>query len=546
MTKIAGFLCLLLIPLSAAQAATRALLIGVSEYPSLPASIQLRGPRRDVPVWRDWLIERGLARNNIRVLADGVGGGALPTGQAIRDALRLAAAEAQPGDYWLLMLAGHGSRQPRFSASELPAMGYEGIFLPRDIGRWDGSVAAVRNALSATELSAALGAIRDKGAFVWAVFDTCYAGSLMRGETGGETRWRYVDPTLLGVPEAGAAWRGQSGAGASPLGPLLSEPEGQVAFFAAQDFEATPELKIDGDWHSLFAHGLLRFLREQPQVSYRALMDQLAQRYRKEGREQGPRPYLRAGLAQYLPVLQSPRPLWPTLSLVADPDCETGAPAGWADPYRRTLSALTGQVDWSEQTPAADLRLCPGASGARLRLGAVGSSFAASAELAPAELVPALQSLLPLLRLMKAPAPMPAGGAAGLTLTVTDDRGRRLPPASRLHPGQRLRLELRNRTAVPRDLALIHVDATLSSSLLYPLSSERGRIEAGGARSLRLRIDERLPGRENLLLVSLPAPPDGAPTDLRFLVEPLRGDEPAGRALLLYAEVQQFSWETIP
>lgn len=552
MNKIAALIFLLLSQIPIALAASRALLVGVSEYPSLPGNAQLRGPMRDVPAWRDWLIERGLARDDIRLVADGVEGGVLPTGAAIREALRRSAAEARPGDYFLLMLSGHGSRQPRFPVAALPSTDYEGIFLPRDIGRWDGSIAAVRNALSATELSAALDAIRHKGAFVWVLFDTCYAGALRRGgvdsEPDGEARWRYLDPSLLGVPESMAS-RGESRPEPGSLigGAMLDEPEGQVAYFAARDFEATPELKLDGDWHSLFAHSLLKRLRELPQGSYRNVMDALVQDYRAQGRESGPGPYLRAGFAQYLPVLLPPQSLWPSLSLAADPDCEAGAAAGWAEPYRQALAALAGQVEWREQAPLADLRLCAGVTGARLRLGeAAGAGFAAGAALAPAELAPTLQGLLPLLRLLKAAAPVPDGAVARLTLAVADERGQRLPPSRRLSPGQHLRLKLRNRSTAPRDLALLHVDTRLGLTLLYPLPGEPARLEAGGQRSLRLRVDEHLPGRENLLLVSLPARPDGPPADLRFLAQPLRGGEPADQALLSQAEIQQFSWETTP
>ena len=72
----------------------------------------------------------------------------------------------------------------------------------RDIGRWDGEAGQVPNAITDNELGAAIGRIRAKGAFVWAVFDNCHSGTITRGNAGklpGE-RSRQIKPEGLGIP----------------------------------------------------------------------------------------------------------------------------------------------------------------------------------------------------------------------------------------------------------------------------------------------------------------------------------------------------------
>lgn len=117
-----------------AGAVSRALLVGVSEYPSLDEDSQLRGPVNDVQLMREVLLRRGFDADRIRTLADGVKGAALPTRAAILSALEVLVAEASEGDLIYLHLSGHGSRQSQGRNDEdHEPDGLDEIFLPRPI-----------------------------------------------------------------------------------------------------------------------------------------------------------------------------------------------------------------------------------------------------------------------------------------------------------------------------------------------------------------------------------------------------------------------------
>ena len=191
-----------------APAAPQALLVGVSGYPSLPEARRLRGPRNDVPLMRDALQRAGMPPEGIVLLADGVPGSAgLPTRGAILAALAALAARAEPGDWVVVYFSGHGSQQPQppvppGSSRYREPDGLDEIFLPYDIGRWDGRIGSVQGALVDDEIGVALAAIGVRGARVWAIFDTCHAGDMARAWHGAQPgrTYRAVPPEALGVP----------------------------------------------------------------------------------------------------------------------------------------------------------------------------------------------------------------------------------------------------------------------------------------------------------------------------------------------------------
>ncbi|MDW7557880.1 MULTISPECIES: caspase family protein [Azospirillum] len=282
---------------SAVQARDIALLVGVSAYPSLPEHRQLRGPMNDVKLMRTALEKLGIKNREVTVLADGTTAAAPPTRAAILAQLDRITAQAGSGDRVLLYFAGHGSRQPAKpeDIGKRSFDGFDAIFLPRDVGRWDGSIRAVQNAIVNHEFRQRIDAIRAKGAFVWAIFDSCHSAYMARGPQ--EMRVRSVEAAELGIPDpeiAAAQARGVTSRGLNKTAVPL-EPDGDnslagyAAFFAAQSTETTPEYLLPGDdpkatQHGLFTFHLARAILSAPDASFRRLGDQVLQLYAQNGR----------------------------------------------------------------------------------------------------------------------------------------------------------------------------------------------------------------------------------------------------------------------
>lgn len=286
--ELIGCLAGLLLLASPASARQYALLVGVSDYPSLRADQQLGGPRNDVLLGRHFLGAAGFAVGDIRILANGLNEAhGAPTRLAILDELDALARKAGRGDFVYLQFGGHGSQQPvrRGHAAHEPD-GLDEIFLPEDVGRWDGSTGRVKNALRDDEFGQRIAAIRARGAFVWAVFDTCHSGSLTRGDDA--TRPRSIAPESLGIPPRAldrATLRG--GGTTSPQaapGRAESAEGGYVYFYAAQPNEATPDTALPADDpqrkpYGLFTYTLAQVVQRHPGISYRQAGERLLQLY---------------------------------------------------------------------------------------------------------------------------------------------------------------------------------------------------------------------------------------------------------------------------
>lgn len=192
-----------------AFATSYALLVGVSGYPSLPEKMHLRGPANDTQLMRGVLLMSGFSLGNITVLADSVKASkALPTRANILAELKLLAHRAQPGDWIVIYLSGHGSQQPQFYSGQgyREPDGMDEIFLPYDVTSWNGKVGKVTGALLDDELGHEFEAISRKGTHVWVIFDTCHAGGMSKtsvrfgSEADDGPQWRYVKPADLGIP----------------------------------------------------------------------------------------------------------------------------------------------------------------------------------------------------------------------------------------------------------------------------------------------------------------------------------------------------------
>jgi hypothetical protein len=266
-----------------AHAVSRALLVGVSDYPRLPDNRRLHGPRNDVRLMADLLTAHGFAREHITILADGLPGAGLPTRQAILDALRRMAGTAQADDFLYVHFSGHGSQQPHLNSDDPEEPdGLDEIFLPYDADKWESETSKVLNSITDDEIGAALAAIRKKGTFVWAVFDTCHAGTMLRGAPARGITYRKISPEELGIP-AGHMTRVR---GDRQNQPAAAEelPGGYVAFYAAQSHELAPEATLprgtkDAMPYGLFTFSIARILSDNRAMTYRQAAQSILQFY---------------------------------------------------------------------------------------------------------------------------------------------------------------------------------------------------------------------------------------------------------------------------
>jgi hypothetical protein len=288
------------------SAGKRALLVGVTKYDHLPASRHLDGPANDVILFRELLTGRfGFAPEDIVCLTEAGGRDDLrPTRVNIEREFRRLAKAARPGDQVVVLLAGHGSRQPEADPPNPVHPEPDGIdetFLPADVSEWKGFPERVPNAITDDEIGAWLKAITARRAYVWAVFDCCHSGHMTRGASspGGEVV-REIEPGVLVPAEELAAARARAAARSGAAGAPARRPGGFVrpqpdeyliALYACRSNETTPESRQPtGDpaakYHGLLTYSLCEVLtRAETPLTYAELVRRVQARY--AGRVQG-------------------------------------------------------------------------------------------------------------------------------------------------------------------------------------------------------------------------------------------------------------------
>lgn len=277
--------------LGSAQAADQALLVGVGRYPELPRRLWLDGPANDVALMRDALLAHGFAPQQVHSLSDA------PTRAQILAAMADVLRHVRPGDRVVFHFSGHGSQQPQPAGARHPEPdGLDEVLLPADVRQWGGpgEAVAIPNALLDDEIGDWLDALVDRGAQVWAFFDTCHASGMARGTApSGE---RSIPPSLLGLALPAPPRAGSTGAG-------RARTDGRALFFAGRSHERVAE-----EWlprgaglaharrHGVFSWHVAALLREQGLGEPAALLAGLQQRYADEHRLQ-PVPVLAGALA---------------------------------------------------------------------------------------------------------------------------------------------------------------------------------------------------------------------------------------------------------
>jgi hypothetical protein len=287
---------------SSAIAAERyALLVGVTEYPALDPKLWLNGPANDVVLMEQVLLQQGFSDEHIIVLSQGPNADGEPTRAAILGAIDSLIETVRPGDFVYLQFGGHGSQQPAAPDDDTELDGFDEIFLPADVGPWDGRAGVVTNAIVDNEMQPRIMALREAGAFVFAVFDSCHSGTMLRAVAADETD-RRLDPAQLGIPQQvlaeaesrAVATRGALKASEQSILDLDVADDapglgGYVAFYAAQTTETTPELRLppgdpDRQTYGLFSFTLAKVLSSYPGITYRQAAQQILAEYVADNR----------------------------------------------------------------------------------------------------------------------------------------------------------------------------------------------------------------------------------------------------------------------
>ncbi|MDI3324303.1 caspase family protein [Pontibacterium granulatum] len=288
-----------------ALAVKRALLVGVSDYPNLPDNLQLTGPVNDAEIVHATLRQRGFAEDQIQLLVTKEGYPS-PTRANILTALGMLAEEAGPDDFIYLHFAGHGSRQPAKQVSNDEADGLDEIFLPSDAKRWNSAIGSVENAIIDDEIALYVDKLRNRGADVWVVFDSCHSGTMTRSAAIPELRYRQAPSDALGIPtqpqthtaglqdqqdferwNATGYKRDQSLQAAFFKSGNAAPPTSRgdlIAFSAAQSTQITPEMRLprgnpNRRYHGLFTYSLMDVLGSNTQLSYQQLAQKVLARY---------------------------------------------------------------------------------------------------------------------------------------------------------------------------------------------------------------------------------------------------------------------------
>jgi hypothetical protein len=253
------------------------------------------------------LLERLLVKNykfppqNIVKLIEGGDQDRRPTRGNIEREFKRLIRDATEGDVVVIALSGHGSRQPDFlrPLADRKADGMSELFLPADTtGKWDKNNKRIEKAIIDFELRDWLTAIQNKGTFVWTIVDSCYSGTVTRGEVARRILPEELVPQDVLQKATVQANQRNRGApaqrGAGERGPILIEKPEQmpnlVAIYATYPNEVTFEMRmppgnVKGEVNGLLTYTLNYVLdNAKTPLTYRDLVDQIYAQYSAWGR----------------------------------------------------------------------------------------------------------------------------------------------------------------------------------------------------------------------------------------------------------------------
>jgi hypothetical protein len=300
----------LLLSVDAVAETKHALLVGCTEYKSLPEDKQLKGSENDVKLFRQVLLDRfdfEPQRDKISVLTASQDKDNQPTRANIEREFRRLAERVQPGERVVILLTGHGSQEPDDdpdNPADYEPDGWDETFLPCDIGEWNPRIGVVENSIRDDELREWIRNILAREAKVWMIVDACHSGSGVRGSDSENLR--QVPPDMLipknvleKVAKAVATKTDVSEHASENAESLFDSPGEFVAIYAAQPHERTPERLLPREVDSPLRkmHGLLTFTicdvinRMHGKVTYNELVEAVHTRYILMGKR-SPTPFI--------------------------------------------------------------------------------------------------------------------------------------------------------------------------------------------------------------------------------------------------------------
>ena len=301
-----------------------ALLVGASRYPHLARRWWLEGPENDVAMIADLLTNQpfSVAPANIVTLTGWPQAvDRRPTRQNIESQFARLRDTVTAGDQVVVFMAGHGSQQPADpDPQDDEPDGLDELFLPADVTGWDGGKRAVTNAVVDDDIRRWVTAIRNRGAFVWLIVDSCQSGTMVRGNIAERSRQIPLSEFASIGPRAPAP----QDPGQTTLMDLpRADAAGIVAIYASQPEETTPEKRLPSKtspYHGLFTYTLTSVLRGTPSaLTYRELVEEIVNTYRSEGRL-APTPMFEGG--------EIDRPILGGVAVMPDPTFAIGDRVG--------------------------------------------------------------------------------------------------------------------------------------------------------------------------------------------------------------------------
>jgi hypothetical protein len=334
-----------------------ALLVGCTKYYN-HAAWELQGPANDVKLLRQVLVDHfGFddkhADQYVVTLAEGSDDRHRPTKANIQREFDRLASQAGADDQVVILLSGHGSRQPEHDSSDPEDHKLDGLdemFLPADTEKWDDAKQSVTNVILDHELHHWVDRITDTGAHVWVIVDACHSGTMLRGNDAEKIR--QVPPESMLVPRealikareqarqrAEAAPAITAAAADQPAPKSGGHMKNQVGLYAAQAAEPAPEMPLPDGAEDARPQGLLTYTLcqlltpkadgQRPAMTYRELGERIRQQYAALGRT-APTPLVEGDLDREVLGMKE----WPGRSrIVLAPD---------GDGWRINAGALLG------------------------------------------------------------------------------------------------------------------------------------------------------------------------------------------------------------